>query len=67
MAKNSTIIEAVRKEWCPVCCKPVERMLTHLPVAHPAVRKCGDLLWLNRHEVIYNGRHYKRDSSTEEN
>lgn len=59
MSKSSTIIEH-RTQYCPICKTQTDNEMIHIATKHPGVEKRGEIYWLNRHEAIYGGRHYKR-------
>lgn len=58
--KSATMIE--RPAVCAICREEHDRRktLVHLATHHKGVVQMGDLYWLNRHDVIYNGKRYRR-------
>lgn len=57
MAKWTTIIE---ERKCPLCGRPTDNEIVHMASVHPAVRRIGDIYWLNRREAFYRGKRYER-------
>lgn len=64
MSKGTVVAEIFRRvgiEQCAICGEKTKEMLVHLAIHHRGVEKHSELYWLNRHEVIYNGRLYSNE------